>query len=140
MVMGFKRDYFSTEILPELARLSKKNVIRVIDLLFVMRDSESVVTSQELAQLLPDHAGLISNPPEMVTEWFTQDDIDAVGESLPDNASVALLLFEHRWAARLDEAVQQANTSLVEKDGKSPVQVIEIEQFLAAAAGATAAG
>src|SRR5687768_5706075 len=107
MVVGFERDYFSAEILPELVRLTKSNVIRVVDLLFVIRDAESIITSHEMSQVLPQHTGLISNP-----EWFTQDDIDVVGETLPDDSSVALLLLEHRWASRLDGAVHHANSFL----------------------------
>lgn len=139
MVMGYKRDDFNAEILPELVRLSKKNVIRVIDLLFVTRGPDSAVTSQELAQMLPDHADLVTNPPDSVSEWFTQDDIDVVGESLPDDSTVALLLFEHRWAARLDQAVHEANASLLDKNGPAHMRAIEIEQMLAAGAGATPA-
>jgi hypothetical protein len=134
MVMRFNRDYFAGEILPELARLSKKNVIRVVDLLFVSRDADSVVTSQELAQMLPDHAGMLPIRPDAVPEWFTQDDVEVVGESIPDNCSVALLLFEHRWASRLDHAVHEVNTS---NAGDSPFEsrALGIEQSLAAQAG-----
>ena len=135
MVMRFNRDYFANEILPELARLSRKNVIRVIDLLFVSRDAAGVVTSSELGQMLPNHAGLLPIRADAAPEWFTQDDIDVVGESIPDGCCVALLLFEHRWASRLDHAVHEANTKNTGTDSPFEGRAIGIEQSLAAQAG-----
>jgi hypothetical protein len=130
MVVGYERDYFGAEIIPELVRLSKSNIIRVVDLIFVNRDAESVVTSHEMAQVLPQHASLIANP-----EWFTQDDIDVVGETLPDDSSVALLLLEHRWATKLDGAVHYANSFLGNAEVPAESRSIEIEQLLATGAG-----
>jgi hypothetical protein len=135
MVVGFDHDYFAREILPELVRLSRKNIIRVVDLLFVTRDASSDVTSHELAEMLPDHASLLATGPHIITERFTQDDIDVVGESIPDETSVALLLFEHRWASRLDEAVHHMNTMLTSPDTRFEYRALGIEQTLATMAG-----
>jgi hypothetical protein len=137
MVVGFDGDYFGREILPELVRLSKKNVIRVVDLLFVTRDANGDVTSRELAQMLPDHASLLASGPHLITETFTQDDIDVVGASIPDDTTVALLLFEHRWASRLDQAVHHMNTTLTGTGPRFDYRVVGIEQTLASMAGAS---
>jgi hypothetical protein len=138
MVVGFERDWFKVWILPELRRLIKKDVIRVIDVLFVKRDPSGVVTNHELAEVLPEETRLVSNQDDIAAEWFTQDDIDAVADSLPDGSAVALILFEHRWVAGLDQAVQRANASMTDKHGMSRLPTSEIEAILAGRASTDA--
>lgn len=128
MVMSYNKNYFRDEIIPELSSLSRRGVIRVIDLLFVRRDARGAVTSQELKEVLPDEVKLIDAPDDSTAQWFAQDDIDVVGECLPLNTSVALLLFEHAWATRLDELVGEANDNLRERASASLIS--EIEQRL----------
>jgi hypothetical protein len=130
MVVSFEARYFARAIIPELHALSEKEVIRVIDLVVVRRDARGAVSSMELADLLPDKAVLISSTFDPEDSWFAQDDIDLVGESLPDGSAVALLLFEHLWASRLDEAVRRANGSLASKAQSSRTVATEIERML----------
>jgi hypothetical protein len=129
MVVSFEARYFARAIIPELHALSEKQVIRVIDLVVVKRNARGTVSSSELADLLPDKAELISSTFDPEDSWFAQDDIDLVGESLPNGSSVALLLFEHLWASRLDESVRRANGSLA-KEPASRAVASEIERML----------
>ena len=51
---------------------------------------------------------------------FTPEDIASIGEGLPDNTSALALLFEHRWAERLKDAVAAAGGFLVSRDTVPP--------------------
>lgn len=133
MVLGYQRNHFRDNVLVELRSLSRRGVICVLDALFVKRDSRGKVTSQELAEAMPDEDKLISNP--STDEWFTQDNVDAIGECLPNGTAVALLLFEHLWANRLEDAVQQGNTFLGEQETSS-LLALELEHILATGSGA----
>jgi hypothetical protein len=125
MVVSFDGEHFTREILPELEELSDHEIIRVLDLVFVMRDRHGVVSSQELVDLMPDHAGLIAGSTSLEDSWFALDDLDLVGDSLPDNSAVALLLFEHLWASRLDESIRRANGTAQGRNSREVVSQIE---------------
>jgi hypothetical protein len=125
MVVSFDGEHFTREILPELEELSDHKIIRVLDLVFVMRDKRGAVSSQELVDLMPDHADLIAGSTSLEDSWFALDDLDLVGDSLPDNSAVALLLFEHLWASRLDESIRRANGAAQGRKSREVVSQIE---------------
>jgi hypothetical protein len=98
--------------------------------LIVKRDEDGLVSSLELAELLPDEHELLSQPDH--DEWITQDDVDVVGENMPCGSTVALLFFEHTWANRLEDVVLHANQFLGEDETTFPGVASEIEHLLAA--------
>lgn len=130
IVVGYEREHFRDDVLPELTNLSKRNVIRMLDVLIVRRNEDGVVSSVELAELLPDERDLLTEPDH--DEWITQDDVDVVGENMPCGSSVALLFFEHTWANRLENLVLHANQFLGDDATTFPGVAAEIEQMLAA--------
>ncbi|HWC31450.1 MAG TPA: DUF6325 family protein [Dehalococcoidia bacterium] len=130
MVVSFEGNDFSAEILPELQYLCDRDVIRVLDLVFVSRDTRGAVSSHELRDLMPEYADLISGSTALEDSWFALDDIDLAGDSLPDGSSVVLLLFEHVWATRLDESVRRANGSLIAEGLPSREVASQIERLL----------
>ena len=46
VVISFEDDHFTHEIFPELNAIQEKGLIRVVDLLFVMKETDSTVTIQ----------------------------------------------------------------------------------------------
>ena len=130
IVVGFERDHFRDDVLPELENLCQRDVIRMLDVLIVKRGEDGMVSSLELAELLPDEHELLSQPDH--DEWITQDDVDVVGENMPRGSTVALLFFEHTWANRLEDVVLNANRFLGEDDSTFPGVASEIEHLLAA--------
>ena len=123
LVIGFEGNQFSGEIMPELDALRHRGVIRVLDLLFVKRDDSGEITSFELSDLAPEEADKLVID-DSTGEWFVQDDIDQVGESLNYQSSVAMVLLEHLWAVPLQEATLRANGRLI-ADGLVPRDVVE---------------
>jgi uncharacterized membrane protein len=51
VVIGFEDDQFTNEILPELNAIQEKGLIRVVDLLFVMKDTDGTMTVREVSEL-----------------------------------------------------------------------------------------
>jgi hypothetical protein len=130
IVVGYERDHFRDDLIPELSSLSRRNVIRILDVLVVKRDADGIVSSMELAELLPEERYLLTEPDR--DEWITQDDVDLVGENMPCGSTVALLFFEHTWASRLEDLVLRANQFLGEDEAAFPGVASEIEHLLAA--------
>jgi Family of unknown function (DUF6325) len=136
MVVAFEPEHFKTEIIPELKYLTNKSVIRIVDLLFVSRSEDGLVMARELSEVMAaEDTRFCASQVDDSSEWFTQDDIDVAGSTLPNGASVALILFEHKWAVRLDDAVTQVNTSAF-SDGAEPRAIAaEIEHLLVLGSG-----
>ena len=129
VVVGYDLDHFRDQLVPELNDLSERKVIRMLDLLVVSRDDTGRVSSRELAEILPDEDSLLAAPDR--DEWDTQDALDVVGENIPNGSAVALLLFEHTWANRLEGIVTEAARFLGEDEATFPGVAAQIEHLLA---------
>jgi hypothetical protein len=136
MVIGYDPSHFRDDVLPELNSLSHRNVIRLLDILFVHRGHDGEVSSQELTEVMPEQHELLASLEQ--DEWFTQEDVAVVGENLPNGCAVALLLFEHCWAFRLEEAASQANEFLDQDNSSVGGLTTELEHLLTVGMGAHA--
>jgi uncharacterized membrane protein len=132
MVVGFDKDAeYRGLILDELDSLTDRGLIRVIDLQFVMKDDEGNLIALEQSDLTDQEAvefgavigglvGLGEGGVEGVIEGavagalaaversygMTVDDVVEVATNLEPGQAVAMLLFEHSWAARLKQAIR----------------------------------
>jgi hypothetical protein len=136
MVVAFEPEHFKTEIIPELKYLTNKNVIRIVDLLFVSRSQDGIVMARELSEVMAtEDTRFCASQVDDSSEWFTQDDIDVAGNTLQSGSSVALILFEHKWAVRLDDAVSQVNASALSNGVDARAVAAEIERLLVLGSG-----
>jgi hypothetical protein len=113
LVLKFPGNQFKGEIAPALADLIDSGTIRVLDLLFVLKDEEGNVQAVELGEL-PDELYAQYNP--VVEEFdgmFSPEDIEYYGGLLEPNSSGAMMLFENTWATRFRDAVVNANGEVV---------------------------
>ena len=123
VIVGFPGNRFTGQIAPALLDLVESGTIRVIDLLFVMKDADGVVTTIEAADLDPElGAGYleidIAQPGALGTE-----DAEEVSEDIPPNSSALLIAFENTWAAKIVAAVQAADGFVIDQI-RIPVDVV----------------
>ena len=132
LVVKFPGNKFSGEILPELAKLEKSGIIRVIDLALVIKDTKGKVFVTEAKDVKGKEGDAFSAFAKLVgeAEWFSLDDIDAIAAALPNNCSAAVLLFENTWAIHFKEALINSGAELVDQ-GRIPSEIIRtVEQKL----------
>jgi len=124
-VIGFDGNRFNGEIAQEIGKVVDAGIIALVDVVFITKDIAGDVNVVEIdgkddprfesfAPLLGGLAGL-----------FTPEDIDAIAESLPNNTSALALLFEHRWAVAVKEAIAGAGGFLISRTTISP-EVLEL--------------
>ena len=113
IALEFPGNRFRGEILPDLLELVDKEIIRVIDLVIIMKDQEGQVTVRELRELDPAHVELFSPLKAEVSEMITVIDINMIAEKLADNSTAGLLLIENLWAKKTQQAMLDANGRLV---------------------------
>jgi hypothetical protein len=132
LVVKFPGNKFNGEILPELAKLEKSGIIRVIDMALVIKDTKGKVFVTEAKDVKGKEGDAFSAFAKLVgeAEWFSLDDIDAIAAALPNNCSAAVLLFENTWAIHFKEALINSGAELVDQ-GRIPSEIIRtVEQKL----------
>jgi hypothetical protein len=134
-VVSFPGNKFNGKIAPELMRLEKNNIIRVIDLVFVSKDENGKVLITEIKNLGGDTGNAFSAFAETASEWFSLDDIEVIASVLPNNSSAGILLYENTWAVHFKEALVDSGAILIDQ-GRIPSEVIRsIEQKVITAGG-----
>ncbi|MFV9505057.1 MAG: hypothetical protein AB4911_10890 [Oscillochloridaceae bacterium umkhey_bin13] len=165
LAFAFDRiDESKPEILRELDELHGHGLIRVIDLLFIMRDEDGsvhalqggetetvddVVSGALLARLLglneADSAGAL--PDELLDAMMLPEpgsgmgdaEILAAAEGIPPGKAAALLLVEHDWAAGFATAVKLAGGRMVAQGFLTRDAVLAVGRELSAIVAAEVA-
>ena len=122
-IIGFPGNKFSGRIAPAILELVENRTIRVIDLLFLSKDADGVVTRLEAADIDEDGAAYLSID---VTQpgALGQEDAEEVSDDLPANSSALLIAFENLWTAKVVDALQAADAVLIDSI-RIPVDVVE---------------
>ncbi len=135
LLVGFPGNRFNGKIIPELMRLEKDGIVRVIDMVLVMKDSNGKVFITEAKDLKGDLATAYSEIANNTREWFYEGDINAIADNLPNESSAALLLFENVWAIKFKEALIDSDAELIDM-GRIPPEVVEKARDLMEQGGA----
>ena len=113
VVVGFEGNHFTGEIWPEIRAIQEKGIVRLIDLVFVKKDENGIVSTLEVSDLGDEDAQAYEAVAANIQGLMTQDDIAQVTVDLPVRSSAAIALFEHAWAIGLREAIRRANGKLL---------------------------
>lgn len=133
LVIGFDEDKYAKEIMVELKSLRKEKIIRLFDLLYIIKHQDGTVVSKEVDDLMADeqrtYGGLVKSLLGMATDDLEHVDADAMAQSLasaegefglsedeiqgladqiPNGSSAILVIFEHAWARGVREAMLNA--------------------------------
>ena len=124
MIIGFPGNNFTGRIVPALLDLVDSGTIRVIDLLFVMKDPDGVVTTIEAADMDAktgiSFVGIeIAQPGALGAE-----DAEEVSDDLAPNSSTLLIAFENVWAAKMVGALQAADAVMIDQI-RIPADVVQ---------------
>jgi len=112
IALEFPGNRFKGEILPELFELVDKGIIRIIDLVVIMKDQGEIIV-MELRELDPAHIAIFDPLKAEVNQMITRGDIDAIAEQLADNSTAGLMLIENLWAKKTKQAMLDAHGRLV---------------------------
>jgi translation initiation factor IF-2 len=125
LVVAFPGNKFKGEIVPALADLVESETIRILDLVFILKDEEGNVAALELSELDDDdEAAGMTDVAEVERGLLNEEDIQLAADALEDNSSAALLVFENVWATRFAEAVRNAGGLLVANE-RIPYDIVE---------------
>jgi hypothetical protein len=118
IVLGFRGNKFDGSIMRELESAVDNNVIRVLDLVFLIKDKDGNLIEGEYEDQTPElrrEFGDFSSQADM--PLLTDHDIAKIGEHLETDTAAGVLVIEHLWAKSLKKAIAGAGGFLV-ADGR----------------------
>ena len=123
IALEFKTDQLTGESLPALIELVQKQIVRVIDLVIILKDQGGETQVLEIEELAPDMLAIF-DPLEVEISGIIQvEDIEVIAAAMENNTTAALLLFENLWAIKFGEAVTRASGRMLMYD-RIPFEVV----------------
>jgi len=123
IVVKFPGNKFKGEIAPALANLVDKGTIKIIDILFAIKDEKGDLAILELKDLDGDGVADVVAVVE-VDGAIGPEDVELAADGLEPNSSALLLLFENTWAAEVTQAMRDADGELLFME-RIPAAVVE---------------
>jgi hypothetical protein len=116
--------------LKELANLSDRGLIRVLDLVFVGKAEDGTVAGLLLADIDSDGELDLVEFEGASSGLLSQGDYDEAGSALEPGASAAILLYENRWARPFAAAMQASGAQLVARGGIPMSDIVDAAESL----------
>jgi hypothetical protein len=116
LLVKFPGNRFRGEIGTALADLVSRDLVRVIDLLFVYRDVDGTVGSLELSELGPDlEPAFVDIDGQVPGGVLEPEDVDEIAASLEAGSSVAAIVVENTWAIPFVTAMRNAGAQVIDQ-------------------------
>ena len=114
VIVGFPGNKFSGRIAPALMELVDNSTIRIIDLLFVSKDANGVITTIKAADVDADTGPGYLAINVVQPGALGPEDAEELEEDLEPNSSAMLIAFENIWARKLLEAARDADAVVMD--------------------------
>jgi hypothetical protein len=133
VLFQFEDDRFIDETLPALININQIGCVRVLDIVFITKDEAGNLEIVEISDLAEEDESTFD---PLINEYFgvlTDEDVEQSGENLQNDTNAALVLFEHRWAIGLQQAIKTAgglvlDSAYINPRSQSEV-IVEMEQW-----------
>jgi len=132
IAVGFKDSNFNSEIAANLLELVEQGIVRIIDLLVVVKDSNGEVSALEIEQIDAATLAVFEPLKDGFTGMATQQDIELVGQMLENDSRAAIVMFENLWAVKLKEAILRGGGRLLMHERIPDEVVLELVEEMAA--------
>ncbi|MHA6793868.1 DUF6325 family protein [Pseudonocardia bannensis] len=123
LVVEFPGGRMTGEGLPLLVDLVERDIIRILDLVFLAKDADGTVAALEI-----DDADALADLDLSIFEGarsglLDADDITEAADVLEPGSAAGIIVYENRWAAPLARALRRTGAQLV-AGGRIPVQAL----------------
>jgi uncharacterized membrane protein len=124
VVIGFPGNRFKGEIVPAVAELVDNDVVRIIDVAFIKKDADGNVTMIEYDALDDVLAYGFADVDGEAGGVLNDEDLELAAETLEPDSSAALIVWEHRWAARVSQAIRDAGGRIIAGE-RIPEEIVQ---------------
>jgi hypothetical protein len=113
LVVEFPGNKMTGEGLVELIDLVDRGVIRVLDLVFVMKEEDGTIRAAEVQDFDGDGEATMALFEGASSGLLDDDDLAKGGDVLQPGSAAAMLIYENRWAAPFVSALRGSGAELV---------------------------
>ena len=123
VVVEFPEPRFSGEVAPILKDLVDRELIRVLDLIFLTKDDDGGFEVFEATDMEDSDIGELRTFETELAMLLSEQDVTDLVETIEPGSSAAVLVWENLWAAPFGSAVRRAGGQLA-ASGRIPVQAV----------------
>ncbi len=126
IAVGFAGNNFDGSVLSELSKAVESGVIRVVDLLFIIKDVDGNVAMAEIEdqhEELKEVAKLIGHNGDL--PLLAEQDVEKLGAKMENDTSAGILVIEQLWAKGLKKALLDKGAFLLD-EGRIHPDVISV--------------
>jgi hypothetical protein len=125
LVVEFPADKanFSGEMARELRALVERELVRVLDLVFLRKNEDGSIDVDELDDAPADAVGDLLAHEAALAMLLAEEDIVAVGEALAPDSIAAVLVYENSWAGPFAASIRRSGGQLIDS-GRVPTQAL----------------
>ena len=123
LVVEFPGNKMTGEGFPLLVDLVERGVIRILDLVFILKAPDGSIAAIEMSDLDRDDDMDITLFEGASSGLFDEDDIADAGSVIEPGSSAGVLIYENRWAAPFVDALRRGGAEVVSA-GFIPLDVV----------------
>ena len=131
---------FRGEIADELVKLQDSGLVRVMDVVIIVKNADGSFDAQELSDL--ENVDDVARLEAQLAETLAADDVVTLAAAMAPGTVAGVLIYENLWAAPFASAVRRAGGQLVTA-GRIPIQAfiaaVEADEAMYANDGAESA-
>jgi hypothetical protein len=113
--------HFTGEMASELAKLVEAGVIRVLDLVILVKDQDGTIDAMEIEDL--DPVDELRTAETQLSEILAADDVVHLAAAMEPGTTAGVLVWENTWAAPFASAARRSGGQLI-ANGRIPIQAI----------------
>ena len=98
IVLGFDGNKFTGEITPALLNFVDRGIVRIIDLVIVVKDETGEALILEMQDLAQYVATAMTRLADEISGLLSEADLSELADDVKPNSTVAVFLCEHLWA------------------------------------------
>jgi hypothetical protein len=111
------------QIAPFLDDLVKRELIRVLDMVFLRKTEDGTLETAEISDLDESQLGEVRMAEAELAMVLSEQDVMDLAETIAPGHSAAVLVWENQWAAPFGSAIRKAGGQLV-ASGRIPTQAV----------------
>ncbi len=123
IVISFPGSRFNGDVVPALAELVERQLVHILDLVFVHKDEDGALTVGEVEALDPQLGAVFAKLEGDIDDLLNEEDLNDIAEGMLANSTAAVIIWENLWAERFAAAVRASGGEVVDS-GRIPHDVV----------------
>jgi uncharacterized membrane protein len=123
VIIDFPGNKFNGKVAPAILELVESGTIRLIDLLFISKDADGVVSVLAIEDLDPNEGPAFMALGVSFPGTLDSEDAEELSDDLAPNSSALMVAFENTWAAKFTDAISASNARVLDQI-RIPAEVV----------------